>query len=197
MSPQFAFYLAWFLFFASWVGAAFWADAATARPGFLRELPYRLISLFGFVLLFDIYDPPFFPVRPLYRMDRPWQWVVLLLAIAGFGFCWWARVHLGPLWSGWITKKEEHRVIDTGPYAVVRHPIYTGFIAAAAATAIATGTLTALTGAVIIAIGYWLKARLEEEFLAQQLGEAAYDTYRRKVPMLVPFWPNLDLTPRA
>ncbi len=190
MSPQFAFYLAWFLFVASWIGAAFWADQAAARPGFLRELPYRAISLFGFVLLFDIYDPPFFPVRPLYRLDRDWIWLLLLAAIAGFAFCWWARVHLGPLWSGWITKKEDHRVIDTGPYAIVRHPIYTGFIVAAAATAAATGTATALTGAVIVVIGYWLKARLEENFLSNELGDEAYGAYCRRVPMLIPFGPT-------
>jgi len=190
MSPQFAFYLAWFLFFASWLGAAFWASQAAGRPGILRELPYRLISIAGYVLLFDIYDPPFFPVRPLYRLDRPWQWLLLLVALIGFGFCWWARVHLGPLWSSSVTKKDEHRVIDTGPYALVRHPIYTGFLLAAIATAISTGTATALAGAAVIAIGYWIKARLEEEFLEQELGGEAYAAYRGKVPMLVPFWPK-------
>jgi len=190
MPPLIAFYLGWFLFFASWVGAAFWADEAAARPGFLRELPYRLITVFGFILLFDIYDPPFYPVRALFRLATGWQWLLLIIAVLGFAFCWWARVHLGPLWSGWITKKEEHRVIDTGPYALVRHPIYTGFILAAAATALATGTATALTGAAVIAIGYVLKAHLEEQFLAKELGDEAYGAYRRKVPMLVPFWPR-------
>jgi len=192
MAPQFAFYLAWFLFFASWIGAAFWANEVASRPGFLRELPYRLITLAGFVLLFDIYDPPFFPVRPLYVLARGWQWLFLLVAIAGFGFCWWARVHLGPMWSGWITKKEEHRVIDSGPYGLVRHPIYTGFILAALATALSTGTATAIVGGIIIAIGYWLKARLEERFLTDELGDEAYAAYRGKVPMLVPFWPNFS-----
>ena len=190
MSPFFAFYLAWFLFAASWVGAAFWADQAAGRPGFLRELPYRALTLAGFVLLFDIYDPPFFPVRPLYRLDRPWQWLALAVALAGFGFCWWARVHLGPLWSGWITKKEDHHVIDTGPYALVRHPIYTGLILAAAATAIAAGTATAITGAVIIAFGYWIKARLEEHFLSKELGDEAYGAYCARVPLLIPFGPK-------
>lgn len=190
MSPQFAFYLAWFLFFASWIGAAFWADRASARPGFLRELPYRALSLLGFVMLFEVYDPPFFPVRPIWRLDRDWQWILLTAALAGFGFCWWARVHLGPLWSGWVTRKEEHRVIDTGPYAIVRHPIYTGFILAASATAIATGTLTSLVGAILVGLSFWLKARLEEEFLARELGADAYASYRRKVPMLVPFGPK-------
>lgn len=187
MSPEFAFYLAWFLFFASWMGAAFWTSETAARPGFLRELPYRVATLFGFVLLFEIYDPPFFPVRPLYRLADGWQWLLLIVAFVGFGFCWWARIHLGPLWSGWITRKDRHRVIDSGPYKLVRHPIYTGMIVAAVATAADTGTLTAITGAVIIIAGYALKALLEEQFLTKELGDDAYAAYRRSVPMLVPF----------
>jgi protein-S-isoprenylcysteine O-methyltransferase Ste14 len=187
MSPEFAFYLAWFLFFASWAGAALWTSETAARPGFLRELPYRAATLIGFILLFEIYDPPYFPVRPLYRMADGWQWLLLVFAFLGFGFCWWARIHLGPLWSGWITKKNEHHVIDTGPYKLVRHPIYTGLIVAAVVTAIDTGTLTAIAGAVIIIVGYAFKARLEEQFLTKELGEDAYGVYRRSVPMLVPF----------
>lgn len=187
MSPQIAFYLAWLLFAVSWVGGAFWAGRAAARPGFFREIPYRLISLAGFILLFDVYDPPFFPVRPFWRIGREWEWGLALVVIAGFAFCWWARVHLGRLWSGWITTKDDHRIVDTGPYRVVRHPIYTGLILAALATATATGTLTAIVGAIVLAVGYWMKARLEEKFLRIQLGADAYDAYSRKTAMLVPF----------
>jgi protein-S-isoprenylcysteine O-methyltransferase Ste14 len=189
MSPQIAFYLAWLLFAVSWIGGAFWAGRAVARPGFIREIPYRLISLAGFVLLFDVYDPPFFPVRPLWRLDRSWAWVLVIVTIAGFAFCWWARVHLGRLWSGWVTTKEDHHIVDTGPYRYVRHPIYTGLLLAAGATAIATGTLTAIVGAIVLGAGYWLKAKLEEQFLHKQLG-SEYDSYRRKVAMLVPFGPK-------
>src|SRR5882724_3298260 len=55
------------------------------------------------------------------------------------------------------------------------------------ATALAEATLPALGGCALIALGLWLKARLEEEFLRQELGAEAYDSYRRRVPMLLPF----------
>jgi protein-S-isoprenylcysteine O-methyltransferase Ste14 len=77
-----------------------------------------------------------------------------------------------------------------GPYAIVRHPVYTGLIAATLCTAIAQATLPALAGFLLIALGLWLKARLEEEFLRQELGPAAYDSYRRRVSMLLPFGPR-------
>ena len=113
------------------------------------------------------------------------------LTLAGILFAWWARIHLGRLWSSAITRKEDHRVVDSGPYAFVRHLIYTG---------IERGHLsrrrrrrrmiTGLIGAALVAIGLWLKARVEERFLTAELGADAYEAYRRRVPMLVPFAPH-------
>jgi protein-S-isoprenylcysteine O-methyltransferase Ste14 len=102
---------------------------------------------------------------------------------------WLARIHLGRLWSSAITRKEEHRIVDTGPYAFVRHPIYTGIIIALLATATTEATLAALLGAVLIAFGLYLKARAEERFLMAELDPHDYGSYRRCVPMLVPFLP--------
>jgi protein-S-isoprenylcysteine O-methyltransferase Ste14 len=106
--------------------------------------------------------------------------------LAGLLFTWWARLHLGRLWSGSITRKEGHRVIDTGPYGLVRHPIYTGLIFALFATAIAQAAISGLAGAALIAFGLWVKARIEERFLTAELGADAYGAYRRRVPMLIP-----------
>ncbi|HVU19321.1 MAG TPA: isoprenylcysteine carboxylmethyltransferase family protein, partial [Rhizomicrobium sp.] len=101
----------------------------------------------------------------------------------------WARIWLGALWSGQVTKKEDHRVIDTGPYRIVRHPIYTGILIAIYATAALKGTVLALAGALLITIGLWMKARLEERFLRDELGRD-YDAYRTRVPMLMPLGPK-------
>ena len=114
-------------------------------------------------------------------------YVLAALTLAGTLFTWWARIHLGRFWSNAITRKEGHRVIDTGPYGLVRHPIYTGLIGAMLATAIAVGTVTAMLGAFLIAIGLWQKARMEEGFLTSELGADAYGPYCRRVPMLIPF----------
>src|ERR1051326_3044460 len=89
-------------------------------------------------------------------------WAMVALAAAGFLFAWWARIHLGRLWSGSITRKEGHRVIDTGPYAIVRHPIYTGILTAAIATVVVRGTGHVILGAVLLIAAYWMKAKIEE-----------------------------------
>jgi protein-S-isoprenylcysteine O-methyltransferase Ste14 len=176
----------WIAWIVSWILAAFWANRTEKRVVSWETVVYRIAILAGAVLL----SP--WAARRLH-MERLWHvgyagaCALVLLTLAGLLFTWWARIHLGRLWSGSITRKEGHRVVDTGPYGLVRHPIYTGVIFALFATAAAQATASALAGAALITFGFWLKARMEERFLTQELGADAYGAYRRRVPMLVPF----------
>ena len=86
-----------------------------------------------------------------------------------------------------ITRKTDHQVVDSGPYALVRHSIYAGLLLSLLATAVAKGTILGIGGFTILLIGVWLKARLEERWLTEELGADAYGNYRRRVPMLLPF----------
>jgi protein-S-isoprenylcysteine O-methyltransferase Ste14 len=175
------------LFALSWTIAAIWASRAAARPADGSQALYQLLTVAGFVLLFGWWR---FPTLQLWVLPEPIQWLMVGLVAAGFAFCWWARLHLGRLWSGSVTRKEGHRIVDTGPYRFVRHPIYTGLILAPFALAALKGDAITLTGAVVLTIGWWVKARLEERFLRQELGAAAYDAYAARTPMLIPFWPR-------
>jgi protein-S-isoprenylcysteine O-methyltransferase Ste14 len=107
--------------------------------------------------------------------------------VSGFAFSWWARIVLGRLWSSSVTRKTDHRIVTTGPYRVVRHPIYSGIIVAVLATAGIRGTAAGCLGAALIVLGLFVKARVEEGFLRRELGEQQYIDYARRVPMLVPF----------
>ena len=89
-----------------------------------------------------------------------------------------------------MTRKEDHRIVETGPYRWVRHPIYTGLLAATFATVVEMATPMAIAGFGVVVVGMWLKARLEERFLSQELGPEAYRDYQRRTPMLSPFWPG-------
>jgi protein-S-isoprenylcysteine O-methyltransferase Ste14 len=198
MWPTDAIYWPWDIWAVTWIAAALWSNRTLKRPGFQREWLYRLITLAGFVLLlgFVVKMTPHglrlasFP-GPL---DKPFGypplavgWAMVGVATLSFLFAWWARIYLGRLWSGSITRKEDHRVVDSGPYRLVRHPIYTGIIFAGFATAIVISTPRAYIGAILLMIGYWMKARIEERFLRTELGADAYDAYARKTKMLVPF----------
>jgi protein-S-isoprenylcysteine O-methyltransferase Ste14 len=175
----------WFVWIVSWMVAAFWANRTEKRVITWETVLYRLLILAGAVLATP------WAARRLH-MARLWNVgfagasALLLLTLAGLLFTWWARIHLGRLWSGSITRKEDHHVIDTGPYGLVRHPIYTGVIFALFASSVAQAAVSGLAGAALIAFGLWLKARIEERFLTDELGADAYGAYRRRVPMLVP-----------
>jgi protein-S-isoprenylcysteine O-methyltransferase Ste14 len=126
---------------------------------------------------------------PLWQLEAAISWALVGLMAAGFALACWARVTLGKLWSAGVERKAEHRLIENGPYAMVRHPIYTGLIAAAVALVLVKATPLALIGLALTTIGFFVKARVEERFLAAELGEANYAEYRRRVPMLLPFLP--------
>jgi len=132
------------------------------------------------------------PNRPdLFWLPEAWvQWVLLVVALGGIAFAWWARIHLGTLWSGRVTRKDDHRIVDTGPYGIVRHPIYTGLLAALYATVLAFPGPFNTAGVAILTVAFVIKYRLEERFLMQELGAQAYQEYQQRVPALVPFWPT-------
>jgi protein-S-isoprenylcysteine O-methyltransferase Ste14 len=182
------FRLAWGLWLLSWLVATPWSAPTLKRVVTGATTVSRLVILGGVVLLLG--GVSWLDVEHLWHVGSQGVWLLVALTVSAFLFAWWARIHLGRLWSGMITRKQAHRLIDTGPYALVRHPIYTGLIAAALVTAVAEETPQALIGAALIALGLWVKAALEERFLRQELGPALYDAYRRRVPMLIPFLPK-------
>jgi len=109
----------------------------------------------------------------------------LALTIAGLAFTVWARIALGRNWSAIVMIKDEHDLVRRGPYAIVRHPIYSGVLVAFAGAAIAIGEARALVAFAILATALAFKIRTEEAFMQQQFGEQ-YDEYRRNVKALIP-----------
>ena len=162
---------------------------ATPRRG--RERLYELVVALG-LMLFCL--SPFSVIARLWRNPPLLEWVLVGVVSSGFAFCWWARLHLGRLWSASVSVKRGHRTVETGPYRLVRHPIYTGFIVAYAGIAILCATVVSLSAVTCLTIGFWLKARLEEQFLCEQLGSEAYLAYKARTPMFVPRLPQRKIT---
>jgi protein-S-isoprenylcysteine O-methyltransferase Ste14 len=179
----------WIVWLTSWVAASFWSDRARKRAATLETWGYRAPMIAGGILLVPL-TGPLLGEKPIWEVNDAGMYALAALMLAGLMLTWWARIYLGPMWSSVIARKEDHKIIDTGPYAFVRHPIYSGLIIALVATAAAEGRLTALIGAALIILGVWLKARTEERFLLTELGPEGYDAYRRRVPMLIPFLPR-------
>jgi protein-S-isoprenylcysteine O-methyltransferase Ste14 len=181
--------LIWIGWLVSWIVGSFWAAPIAKRPVTWRARAHRLPIIIGGLLLTP-WIAQLLAERPLWNLGNGGTYALAIFIVAGLLFTWWGRIHLGRFWSNEITRKEGHRVIDTGPYGLVRHPIYTGLIAAILATGMAVGTVTAILGAVLISFGLSVKARAEENFLTSELDPSAYESYRRRVPMLIPFLPH-------
>ena len=110
----------------------------------------------------------------------------LAITLAGTTFAIWARTFLGRNWSAIVTIKEDHQMIKRGPYAVVRHPIYAGFLLAMLGSALAFGEVRGLAALPLAFLAWWFKSRLEEKFMEQRFG-AEYAAYKQRVKALVPF----------
>jgi protein-S-isoprenylcysteine O-methyltransferase Ste14 len=98
----------------------------------------------------------------------------------------WARRHLGRNWSAEVRIGEGHELIRTGPYHLLRHPIYTAMLGMFVGSAISSSQIHALVGVAILFVAYLRKSSLEEQILRQTFG-ARYDAYRRDTWALVPF----------
>jgi protein-S-isoprenylcysteine O-methyltransferase Ste14 len=110
----------------------------------------------------------------------------LIIDLFFVAFAIWARVVIGKNWANAIALKEGHELVQRGPYAVVRHPIYTGMLFATFGVALTLGTLSAYVGVILLLIGILIRIRDEDELMAKQFpGEHA--AYRARTKTLVPF----------
>lgn len=124
--------------------------------------------------------------RKLYEPTISTAYTGLAITAMGLAFAILARLYIGKNWSPWIQVKEGHELIESGPYALVRHPIYSGLMLATLGTAVVYGEWSGFLGFVCIAGAWGYKSRLEESAMADQFG-AQYKQYQARVKGLIPF----------
>ena len=104
----------------------------------------------------------------------------------GVAFAIWSRSVLGSNWSRVARISEGQRLVERGPYRIVRNPIYSGFLLAAFGVALASGSVAAFVGLLLVFAGLWRKARVEERLLAAEFGDE-YSAYAKRVKSIIPF----------
>lgn len=185
LAPDAAIAGTWLIWLVTWILAAGWSARVASHHDLGAESPSRVLTLAAIVMLLMSYWPVAWGV--LWTTPPTIGWSMFLLVVLGLAFTWTARLHLGPLWSSTSAPTEDHRIVDTGPYGIVRHPVYAGLLLAVIATAIERGRIESIAAALALIAGVSLRAKLEERFLKRDLGDEVYGSYRRRVPMLVPF----------
>jgi len=176
----------WIVFITIWLVAAVSTKRAVYRESRAQRLRYWVLFVIACLLLFYGRELPY----PLNLRIIPHAtlvaWAAPVLCVAGLTFALWARVTLGRNWSGVVTLKEGHELVERGPYRFVRHPIYTGILTMFFATALAQGHLSGFVGTLLMFASFWIKLRDEEKLMLQQFPER-YADYRRRAKRIIPF----------
>jgi protein-S-isoprenylcysteine O-methyltransferase Ste14 len=185
MNPYAAVKWIWIVFMVVWLLGAFF-QKRNARRQTVGSRAMQISIILLVVLPFFFVDRRVGVLyRHLYQNSPAVQYVGVLLLLLGCGFAIWARVTLGRNWSGIVTVKENHTLITRGPYAWVRHPIYTGVLVALLGTAMTLGTILNYLVMAVVACAFLLKIRIEEKFMLETFGEQ-YTSYRHHVKALIP-----------
>ncbi|MGA9389845.1 MAG: isoprenylcysteine carboxylmethyltransferase family protein [Candidatus Sulfotelmatobacter sp.] len=160
----------WLVFVAYWALGALKTRRTERQESFASRYGILLLEIVGFALLFM--DEAEVGVLGHRVVPRTYGLAItgVVLTWAGIALALWARWHLGQYWSARITIKEDHKLIRTGPYARLRHPIYSGLDLAALGSALAIDQWRCVAGVCMIVLGYWIKATREEAMLTAQFG---------------------------
>ncbi len=176
--------ICWIVWAIYWVLMAFRTKRTVERKGFIG---YRLVvigTVIGCVLAGRLLNIS--PKSPLWHTGLALGIVTDCIVVAGAAFTVWARITLGRNWSAEVTFKEDHELIESGPYALARHPIYTGIIVMGLGTATNYGRAIGAVLFLALCTGLWWKAREEEQIMARHFPDA-YAEYKARVHAIVPF----------
>ena len=169
----------WLIFVIYWAVGAIKTRRTATKESFASRYGILFLEIVGFVLLFSEEAEIGFLGSRVIPRGIVLASVGVAMTWAGIALALWARWHLGQYWSARITIKEDHKLIRTGPYARLRHPIYTGLDLAALGSALAIDQWKCAIGICLIVTGYWIKARKEERMLTAQFGESFTDHCRQ------------------
>lgn len=177
---------AWVALAVIWILSSFGTKQVVRQYAGLARAFQVMLLVAGVMLIFLLQTPMGYLDVRFIPASMASASIGIALTFAGMLLALWARFFLGRNWSGEVTVKQDHQLIRSGPYAFVRHPIYSGFLLAMLGTAIAFGQLRSFLGVALAAIGWRLKSLIEERYMIEQFG-AQYTDYKRSVRALVPF----------
>jgi protein-S-isoprenylcysteine O-methyltransferase Ste14 len=174
-------WLGWLVY---WIAMAFANKRTIERSGFLG---YRLAAIVALLVTLGIWHLLHVsPAKYFWHTPLALGIVTDCVVLAGIAITVWARITLGQNWSAEVTFKQDHELIRSGPYALARHPIYTGLLLMALGTALDYGRATGFAVFVAVCASLWWKLRLEERIMSRHFS-SEYSDYKKHVRAIIPF----------
>ncbi|HTU32222.1 MAG TPA: isoprenylcysteine carboxylmethyltransferase family protein [Candidatus Acidoferrum sp.] len=184
-SPGHIIRTAWIIWAVWWVVAATRTNRVKQREPVHEWVLRWVLMIAAFELLFyrgsylGILNRRFVPDSQAVRE------LGAVITCIGLAFSIWARQHIGRYWSGSVSIRTDHRLIRTGPYSRIRHPIYTGILFGLAGTLLADGHYAAIVAFLIVLAGLSWKALREENLLKGEFGPA-FEEHKRMTGFFLP-----------
>jgi protein-S-isoprenylcysteine O-methyltransferase Ste14 len=175
----------WCVFVVYWLVSAIKTRATREKESFASRYAVLLIEIVGFALIFNHRTGIGFLGDRVVPRNLMGPILGTVFTWMGIGLAIWARYHLAEYWSARVTIKEGHQLIRTGPYARLRHPIYSGLVLAAIGSAVVVDRWRCVFGVSLVLIGYWIKAKKEETMLTRQFGDA-FREHQKHTGFLIP-----------
>jgi protein-S-isoprenylcysteine O-methyltransferase Ste14 len=175
----------WVVFLVYWLIGAIKTRATRQQESFASRCVVLLVETVGYVLIFRNSAGIGFLGNRVVPRNLAGPVIGSVLTWMGIGLAIWARYHLAEYWSARVTIKEDHQLIRTGPYARLRHPIYTGLILATIGSAMVIDRWRCVLGVFLVVTGYCFKAKKEESMLTQQFGDA-FREHQKHTGFLIP-----------
>jgi protein-S-isoprenylcysteine O-methyltransferase Ste14 len=174
----------WIVFVAGWLVAWFKTKRTQERVDFGARLLYGVPAFIGSYLLFSDNVSGWLQQRIIPK-SLGLEILAISVTAIGIAVAIWARFYIGDNWSSAVSIKVDHQLIRTGPYAWVRHPIYSGILLGMIGTALARREPRRLFAVVLLWFGFWIKSRMEEGFMRKTFGDE-YHEYSRSTGALIP-----------
>jgi protein-S-isoprenylcysteine O-methyltransferase Ste14 len=169
-----------------WIINALKVKSTAQRQSRISRFIYLLFMVSGFTIIYaKVFAIGIFGDQVIPKNDITGA-IGLAICISGVAFAIWARYTLGTNWSGEVTLKKEHELVQSGPYSIVRHPIYTGFDIGLLGVAITIGQLKGIVGLSLVFCCHYYKTTMEEKIMYAQFTEQ-YVGYAKRVKRLIPF----------
>jgi protein-S-isoprenylcysteine O-methyltransferase Ste14 len=182
VTPEILVTFCWLIFVVIWFLSSFNTKAYAKRN--FQSWSVRFVIIVIILVLFDSPGSREYIVATAHAVPLGLQWLGVFFVVCGIGITIWARVYLGRNWGMPMSLKQDAELVTSGPYAYVRHPIYTGWMLAALGSTLVT--IWWGIPFIFFFIYFVYSAKAEEKIMLDEFGDK-YADYMKRSNMLIPF----------